>query len=52
MEGIFQTTLDGKFIAVNPALARMYGYDSPDDMIATITDFASQMAVDPERANM
>jgi PAS domain S-box len=28
VEGIFQTTLDGKFVAVNPALARMYGYDS------------------------
>ncbi len=34
VEGIFQTTLDGKYVAVNPALARMYGYDSPDDMIA------------------
>jgi PAS domain S-box-containing protein len=45
VEGIFQTTLDGKFIAVNPALARMYGYDSPDDMIATITDIASQLYV-------
>ena len=49
VEGIFQTTLDGKFIAVNPALARMYGYDSPDDMIATITDIASQLYVDPGR---
>jgi PAS domain S-box-containing protein len=46
-EGIFQTTLDGKYVAVNPALARMYGYDSPDDMIATITDIASQLYVDP-----
>jgi PAS domain S-box-containing protein len=49
VEGIFQKTLDGKFIAVNPALARMYGYDSPDDMIATITDTASQLYVDPGR---
>ena len=47
VEGIFQTTLEGKYIAVNPALARMYGYDSPDDMIATITDIASQLYVDP-----
>ena len=38
VEGIFQTTLDGRYVAVNPALARMYGYDSPDDMIATITE--------------
>ena len=48
-EGIFQTTLDGKYVAVNPTLARMYGYDSPDDMIATITDIASQLYVDPGR---
>ncbi|HKO30746.1 MAG TPA: PAS domain S-box protein, partial [Nitrospiraceae bacterium] len=49
VEGIFQTTLDGRFVAVNPALARMYGYDSPDEMIATITDIGSQLYVDPER---
>jgi PAS domain S-box-containing protein len=49
VEGIFQTTLDGKYITVNPALARMYGYDSPDDLIATITDVATQLYVDPRR---
>ena len=49
LEGMFQTTLDGKYVAVNPALARMYGYDSPDDMIATITNIASQVYVDPGR---
>jgi PAS domain S-box-containing protein len=49
VEGIFQTTLDGKYVAVNLALARMYGYDSPEDMIATITDIASQVYVDPGR---
>jgi len=49
VEGIFQTTLGGKYVAVNPALARMYGYDSPDDMIATITNIASQLYVDPGR---
>lgn len=49
VEGIFQTTLDGKYVAVNPALARMYGYDSPDDMISTIMDIASQLYVDPGR---
>jgi len=49
VEGIFQTTVDGKYITVNPTLARMYGYDSPDDMIATITNIASQLYVDPGR---
>jgi PAS domain-containing protein len=27
--GIFQTIPDGKFLSVNPAMARMYGYQSP-----------------------
>src|SRR6185295_18596333 len=49
VEGIFQTTIEGKYVAVNPALARMYGYDSPEDMIATITNIASQLYVDPRR---
>jgi PAS domain S-box-containing protein len=49
VEGIFQTTIEGKYVAVNPALARMYGYDSPEDMIATIMDIASQLYVDPGR---
>jgi len=49
VEGIFQTTLDGKYVAVNPALARMYGYDSPDEMIAAITNIATQLYVDPGR---
>ena len=51
IEGIFQTTLDGRYVAVNPALAHMYGYDSPEDMIATITSIASQLYVDPGRRN-
>ncbi|MEP6890433.1 MAG: PAS domain S-box protein, partial [Nitrospirota bacterium] len=46
VEGIFQTTRDGKYVAVNPALARMYGYDSPEDLIAAITNIASQLYVD------
>jgi PAS domain S-box-containing protein len=49
VEGIFQTTLDGKYAAVNTALARMYGYDSPEDLTATISDIESQLYVDPGR---
>lgn len=52
VDGIFQTTADGKYVAVNPALARIYGYDSPDDMIKTITDIASQLYVDPGRRDV
>jgi PAS domain S-box-containing protein len=49
VEGMFQTTPDGKYAAVNPALARMYGYDSPEDLIAGISNIATEVYVDPGR---
>ncbi len=49
VEGIFQTTPDGRYITVNPMLARIYGYDSPEELIATITDIKYQLYVDPNR---
>lgn len=48
IDGIFQSTPNGRFINVNPAMARMYGYDSPKDMIESITDISSQLYVDSE----
>jgi len=48
-EGIFQTTLEGRYRKVNPALARIYGYDSPDQMIEELTDLEHQLYVQPER---
>jgi PAS domain S-box-containing protein len=49
IEGIFQTTPDGRYIAANPALARIYGYDSADELMARLTDIAGQLYVDPQR---
>jgi len=46
--GIFQSTPNGRFMQVNAALARMYGYASPEDMIASVTDITTQLYVDPE----
>jgi PAS domain S-box-containing protein len=46
--GIFQSTLEGHYITVNPALAKLYGYASPDELIATVTDI-SQIYVQPKR---
>ncbi len=46
-EGIFQSTLDGHFIKVNPAMARIYGYDSPEEMVLAITDIGKQIHVLP-----
>lgn len=47
-EGIFQTTSDGLFISANPALARMCGFTSPQEMISSITNIGRQLYVDPE----
>jgi len=48
-EGIFQTTPDGKFITANPALARMLGFDAPEELIAARKDIAREHYVDPQR---
>ena len=47
--GIFQSSPDGQYLTVNPALARMLGYDSPENLSASITDIGSQLYVDPAR---
>jgi len=47
IEGIFQTTPEGRFVTANRALARMYGYDSPEHLMESLTDVAAQLYVDP-----
>jgi PAS domain S-box-containing protein len=47
VEGIFQTTPDGRFITANQALARMYGYASPEELMEKLTDISTQLYVDP-----
>ena len=49
IEGIFQTTPSGQYINVNPALAKIYGYDSPDDLIESLTHIDNELYVDPSR---
>jgi len=48
-EGIFQTTSDGRYLAANPALARIYGYDTPEELIRDLSDIQFQLYVDPDR---
>jgi PAS domain S-box-containing protein len=38
LEGIFQRTPEGRLLAVNPALARMHGYASPEEMMTDVVD--------------
>ena len=50
-EGIFQTTPDGQYVDANPALARMYGFGSPEELIRSRRDITRETYVDPERRN-
>ena len=47
VEGIYQSTPDGQFLAVNTALARMYGYERPEDLLSQVSDIQSQIYADP-----
>ncbi len=49
IEGIFRTTPEGRVLAANPALAKLFGYDSPQELMATIDDIARQLYVDPDQ---
>jgi PAS domain S-box-containing protein len=49
IEGIFQRSPDGRIISANPSFARVFGYDSPEDLMANVTDFVHQVYVDPDR---
>ena len=46
-EGIYRSSVEGRYLQVNPAFARMLGYDDPDDMIESITDIGAQLYRDP-----
>ncbi|NEP02589.1 MAG: response regulator, partial [Symploca sp. SIO2E9] len=48
-EGIFQATLDGRYITANPSLARILGYSSPEELITNIIDIGKQVYVEPMR---
>ena len=49
VEGIFQTSPDGRFIEANPALARIYGYESAQELLNQVTDIGKQLYVDQRR---
>ena len=49
VEGIFRTTPDGHYLLANVALAKIYGYDSPVELMANIKDIARRLYVEPGR---
>ncbi|WP_228014749.1 sensor histidine kinase [Fortiea sp. LEGE XX443] len=49
IEGVFQSSPDGRYITANPALAKIYGYSFPEEVTANFTDIENQLYVDPNR---
>jgi len=49
IEGIFRTTVEGRYLDANPALARIYGFTTPAELIETWRDIRAQLYVDPKR---
>ena len=49
VEGIFQTAPQGSFISANPALARIYGYDSAEELRSNEEDAISLLCADIDR---
>ena len=49
VEGIYQSTPDGRFLSVNSSLAKMYGYNTPEELMSSIFDIERQIYVDPKQ---
>jgi len=49
IEGIFRTTIDGRYLIDNPMLAKIYGYPSSSSLINSVTNIANQLYVNPSR---
>jgi PAS domain S-box-containing protein len=46
--GIFKSTPEGRYLYANQTLAQMYGYGSPQELMDSVTDIASQIYADPQ----
>jgi sigma-B regulation protein RsbU (phosphoserine phosphatase) len=49
VEGIFQTSPDGQYLSANSALARIYGYSSPEELMNSVLDIGRKLYVEPGR---
>ncbi|MBI9081051.1 MAG: PAS domain S-box protein [Pseudodesulfovibrio sp.] len=45
VEGIFQSTPSGRIVNANPAMARLFGYETPDELLAAVTNITYQLYV-------
>jgi PAS domain S-box-containing protein len=46
--GFFQSTPEGRFITANSAFAKMLGYESPEELVSSVTDIATESYADPK----
>ncbi|MDM8523967.1 PAS domain S-box protein [Desulfococcaceae bacterium HSG8] len=48
-EGMFQTTPEGSFLAANPSMVKILGYNSLEEMLSTVTNIPKQTYAGEER---
>ncbi len=49
IEGVFRTTVEGEYLDANPALASIYGYGNPVELMQSVRNIGSQLYVEPAR---
>ncbi|HEY9851878.1 MAG TPA: adenylate/guanylate cyclase domain-containing protein [Leptolyngbyaceae cyanobacterium] len=49
VEGIFQTSPTGLYLSVNTALAQIFGYKSPQELMESLNNLQHQFYIDPDR---
>lgn len=47
-DGIYRSTKDGRFIMANRSMARIFGYNTTEELINSITDIGSQIYANPD----
>ncbi|WP_017300743.1 adenylate/guanylate cyclase domain-containing protein [Nodosilinea nodulosa] len=47
--GIFKASAKGQLLSVNPSMARLYGYESAQEMVDTVADISRQIYLQPKR---
>src|SRR5215204_1618497 len=49
VEGIYQSTTEGRLLTVNPALVRMFGYDSTQELLSSVSNVGNSLFAQPEQ---
>ncbi len=45
--GFFNSEPEGRLLSANPAMARMLGFDSPQELVESTSDLSGQLYLDP-----